>query len=336
MSAATLADVAREAGVSLATASRVLNPGTRQVAEGYRDRVMETAKRLDYAANLAAQATARGLASTLTLLVPDITDPYFSTIASGVSRAAEEAGLITTMAFTHRDARREVQLVRALRGQRPRVLVIAGSRETSSRLADQLSHELDAYAEIGGRAVFLSQDTASGPAIDFTNLENAKELAETIVDLGYRRILVLAGPKNLVTVRERLRGLRAGARRAGAPIEAANVVHCELSRDGGYAAIANLSDDHLRRVDVAMAISDVVAIGAMTALRDRGFRIPEDVAVAGFDDIPTARDAVPPLTTVRLPLAEAGYAAVRAALDTAPLPPSLSGEIVLRPSTPRL
>ena len=93
---ATLADVAREAGVSIATASRVLNGGTRKVAEEYRDRVVEAAVRLQYTANLAAQATARGMSATVTLLVPDITDPYFSMIAAGAQTPIETRFTQTT------------------------------------------------------------------------------------------------------------------------------------------------------------------------------------------------------------------------------------------------
>jgi LacI family transcriptional regulator len=334
MASATLADVAREAGVSMATASRVLNGSARKVADEYRERVLAAAGRLDYTANLAAQAIARGLSATVTLLLPDITDPYFSLIAAGVSEAAEEAGLVTTMALTRRESAREVELVRALRGQRPQVMVLAGSRETSEPTAPDLERELAAYVGLGGKPVFLSQSTSPYPSIDFDNRPAAAELATVVVGLGYSRILVLGGPPGLITTRERLAGLREGARLAGAPIDDDRIVECDFSRDGGHAAVAGLSDARLEQTDLVFAISDVIAIGAMTALRERGVRIPEDVAVAGFDDVPAARDTVPALTTVRLPLVEAGRAAVRVALGGAQPPESLAGTVVLRASTP--
>src|SRR4029453_4406683 len=117
---ATLHDVAREAGVSLATASRSLNGSTRKVNEEYRKRVLEAAARLDYSPNLSAQAVARGTTTTVALLVADIADPYFSSIAAGVVAEADTARLIVTMAATERDPERELELVRTLRGQRPR------------------------------------------------------------------------------------------------------------------------------------------------------------------------------------------------------------------------
>ena len=119
---ATLHDVAREAGVSLATASRSLNGSTRKVNEELRQRVLETAARLDYSPNLSAQAVARGTTTTVALLVADIADPYFSQIAAGVVAAADAEHLIVTMAATEGDADRELELVRTLRGQRPRAL----------------------------------------------------------------------------------------------------------------------------------------------------------------------------------------------------------------------
>ena len=123
---ATLHDVAREAGVSLATASRSLNGSTRKVNEEYRKRVLEAAARLDYSPNLSAQAVARGTTTTVALLVADIADPYFSSIAAGVVAEADTARLIVTMAATERDPERELELVRTLRGQRPRVMILAG------------------------------------------------------------------------------------------------------------------------------------------------------------------------------------------------------------------
>ena len=131
-SAPTLHDVAAAAGVSLATASRVLNGSARKVAESYRDRVQAAADELGYTANLSAQATARGTSAIIALLVADIADPYFGQLASGVARGADEAGLVVTIAITERDAARETRLVRALRGQRPRALILAASRSTES------------------------------------------------------------------------------------------------------------------------------------------------------------------------------------------------------------
>lgn len=145
---ATLHDVAREAGVSLATASRALNGSTRKVADAYRERVEQAAARLGYTANLSAQATARGTSAIVALLVADIADPYFGQLAAGVARGADEAGLVVTVAITERDPARELRLVRALRGQRPRGIILAASR-TSREMSDELRTELDLITASG-------------------------------------------------------------------------------------------------------------------------------------------------------------------------------------------
>ncbi|MFT4307524.1 MAG: LacI family DNA-binding transcriptional regulator, partial [Microbacterium sp.] len=154
IAASTLEDVAREAGVSLATASRVLNGSTRKVADSYRDRVEAVAARLGYTANLSAQATARGTAAIIALLVADIADPYFGQIAAGVARGADEAGLVVTIATTERDVDREVRLLRALRGQRPRGVILAASRSTESA-EPVLQDEIAGITAFGGRVVAL-------------------------------------------------------------------------------------------------------------------------------------------------------------------------------------
>jgi LacI family transcriptional regulator len=126
--AATLEEVARAAGVSLATASRALNGSTRNVNPEYRERVLAAARALNYSPNLAAQAVAKGGTSTVALVVADISDPYFASIASGVMRAAEVRALTVTIGSTERRPAREAALVRVLRGQRPRCFILVGSR----------------------------------------------------------------------------------------------------------------------------------------------------------------------------------------------------------------
>ena len=194
---ATLHDVAREAGVSLATASRVLNGSARKVAESYRERVEAAAATLGYSANLSAQATARGTSAIIALLVADIADPFFGEIASGVARGADEANLVVNIAITERDADREVTLVRALRGQRPRGVILAASR-TSTVMDDALRKELDLIEQSGGRVVALGSGADGFREISVDNHGGARALGaalaalEGVVDAYTPRIL-LAG-----------------------------------------------------------------------------------------------------------------------------------------------
>lgn len=333
---ATLHDVAREAGVSLATASRSLNGSTRKVNEEYRKRVLEAAARLDYSPNLSAQAVARGTTTTVALLVADIADPYFSSIAAGVIAEADRERLIVTMAATERDPERELDLVRTLRGQRPRVMILAGSRPTTDPTDGALGEELRAYERSGGRVVLISRNEFDLRTVLVDNMVGAKSLAKELAGIGYRRFAIITGGEGLRTAADRVEGFRAGLAEAGGTLSDDDVIRDAFTRDGGYNGMRTLLERGLGDIELVFAANDVMAVGALSAIRDAGLIPGTDVAVAGFDDIPTVRDVTPALTTVRVPLEEIGRRALRLALgdaDAAGEGP-VRTEVVLRASTP--
>jgi LacI family transcriptional regulator len=334
---ATLSDVAREAGVSLATASRSLNGSNRTVRDEYRQRVLAAARRLNYTANQSAQAVARGTSQTIALVVSDILDPYFSSIASGVMRAAEEQGLVVTMSVTERRSEREAELVRTLRGMRPRTLLLAGSRWSDPKVAAELSAELTAYERSGGRVTLITQPLLPFRTIAIRNTEAAAALAEQLVGLGYTSMAVLAGPTGLLTAEERTRGFVTRCAELGVEIPDRKIVHGGFTRDGGFVAAAELHRRELADVQLVYAVNDVMAVGAMAYFRTTGLQLGKDIAIAGFDDIETLRDVSPALTTVALPLREIGRSAVTLALAQDP-PESVvhvDGSVIIRESTPR-
>ncbi len=333
VSAPTLHDVARAAGVSLATASRVLNGSTRKVAETYRERVEAAAAELGYTANLSAQATARGTSAIIALLVADIADPYFGQIAAGVARGADEAGLVVTIAITERDPQREARLVRALRGQRPRGLILAASRTTESS-DPVVQAELDALSANGGRVVALGPGAGSVRSVIVDNVAGARDLGAALGARGYRRAIVLAAEEGVLTSDDRTRGFTEGFTAAGGTVD--RTYRGGFTRESGSDLTQQALQDGIEPGTLVFAISDVVAIGAMSAIRDAGRVIGDDIALCGFDDIPAGRDVTPGLSTVHIPLEDVGYLALRAAVDEewdatqGPLPL----EVVLRGSTP--
>ncbi|WP_439590784.1 LacI family DNA-binding transcriptional regulator [Microbacterium sp.] len=331
--AATLHDVAREAGVSLATASRVLNGSTRKVAESYRERVEAAAARLGYSANLSAQATARGTSGIIALLVADIADPYFGQIASGVARGADEAGLIVTIAITERDPDREVRLVRALRGQRPRGLILAASRTTGGT-TPELQQELDALAASGGRIVALGRGIDDVRTVIIDNLAGARALASSLAGLGYRRAVILAAYAGMRTSDDRVAGFTEGFTSGGG--EPPRVYRGGFTRDSGERLMHEALEDGIEPGTLVFGVNDVVAIGALAAIRAAGRSVGHDIALAGFDDIPTGRDVTPALTTVRVPLEAVGHETLRAAVDAdwTVDPAALELSVELRDSTP--
>ncbi|MEV1132241.1 LacI family DNA-binding transcriptional regulator [Agromyces sp. NPDC049794] len=335
---ATLHDVAREAGVSLATASRSLNGSTRRVNDEYRKRVLEAAARLDYSPNLSAQAVARGTTTTVALLVADIADPYFSSIAAGVVAEADTEHLIVTMAATERDPERELELVRTLRGQRPRVMILAGSRPVTDPTEGALAEELRAYERSGGRVVLISRNELDLRTVLVDNRGGAEALARALVGVGYRRFAVITGAEGLRTAADRVDGFRDGLIATGGELRDDDVIRDAFTRDGGYSGMQTLLERGLDGVELVFAANDVMAVGALSAIRDAGLVPGADVAVAGFDDIPTVRDVTPALTTVRMPLEELGRRALRLALSDADAPDEgvVQTEVVLRESTPGL
>jgi len=306
----TLSDVARAAGVSLATASRSLNGSAKRVNDELRERVLETARQLNYTPNLSAQAVAKGASSTVALLVSDVADPYFSSIAAGVMRAAEARGLIVTMAATGRSSDRELALVRVLRGQRPRVIILAGSRYSGSDSKQDLVAELRAYEETGGTVVMVSQHELPFSTVLLDNRTGARDLARTLVDQGYRRFGAITGARGLITSDDRISGFAEGLAERGLTLNLERVVEAEFSRNGGYEGARELLARGIDDVELVFAVSDIMAIGAMSALRDAAVAVPDALAVAGYDDIPTARDVTPALTTMHIALDAVGEAAI--------------------------
>jgi LacI family transcriptional regulator len=329
--APTLDDVARRAGVSTATASRALNGSARKVADAYRERVLVAAAELGYAPNLSAQATARGTAAVVTLVVADIADPYFGQIAAGVTAAAEEAGLHVTIAVAGRDPQRELDLLHVLRGQRPRAVILAASRVGSEPTA-ALRAEVEALKAVGSSVVALGGGAEGMRALPVAHAEGATLLARALRARGYRQAVVLAADEGLRTSDERVRGFAAGFLPDGGTLD---VRRGAFSRDAGQTAMRRVLDEHPPAGIVVFGVNDVVAIGAAAAIRLAGRDVGADIAVAGFDDIPLARDVAPGLSTVRIPLERIGAEALRLAIVDGPAPSGPArAEVVLRASTP--
>jgi LacI family transcriptional regulator len=336
----TLQDVADRAGVSLTTASRVVNDGSRRVGKSLADRVHRAVADLGYTANLQARAVATGQSTMIGVALRDISDPYFSSIAAGLIEVAEaEAGQLLvclTSTAAHEEAEREY--VALMRAQRARAVILVGSRSDNIAARDALRAELDAFTRSGGRAACVGQDLLGVDTVLPENRAGADALARALAALGHRRFAVLAGPRSLLTAQDRTGGFSDGLRAWSVPLDPARVVHGDLSRDGGYAAMSEILAAGEPLPDCVFAVSDVMAVGALARLRAAGLDVPGDIALAGFDDIPTLRDVYPPLTTVRLPLKRLGEIAARLALggDTPQQPRvvPVPGEVVLRESTP--
>lgn len=309
-----LADVAAAADVSLATASRVLSGSSQAVSPELHERVLAAAMKLHYVPNAHAQALVRSTNPTVGLIVHDGSDPYFSEIARGVFQAARARDLLVVICNTYREPGGELRYISALRAQQVQAVLVAGSGFTHDRLERQTSAELQAFEATGGRVVLVGRHRAAFDSVLPDNKGGARAMARLLLAAGHRRIGVIAGPQILTTVEDRLQGVRAALDEGGAPLPDEQVVFTpQLDRDSGYDGAAQLLAQ-APEVTAIFALNDTMAVGALSCLRERGLRVPRDISVVGFDDIPTVRDVTPALTTVGLPMEDMGARAMALAL----------------------
>ncbi|WP_199043222.1 LacI family DNA-binding transcriptional regulator [Glycomyces salinus] len=313
---ATLADVAKLAGVSVPTASRVLNGGVRGAGgrEEMRKRVEDAAVRLGYAASSAAQAIKGGRAKTIGLLVSDIEDFGSATMIAGMMRAAEARGLSVAVRATGDDADREADLLTRFRGERHRAIILATSRTTDTERESALGEQLEVLRDQGARIVLVGDSELDYPQVTVDNRAAAATLARELARAGHRRFAVVSGPEEQITSRDRVEGFLNGLLENGVAVDPAAVVRTGFNRDGGYAAVDAL-EDRLGGLDVIAAMSDAMAVGAIARLRERGLEVPRDIEVTGFDHVPMLGDVLPDFSTVEVPLREFGEAALRVAFD---------------------
>lgn len=332
----TLSDVAQEAGVSLATASRAINGSSdRSVRAELVERVREAADRLGYSPDATAQAMARGRTTMLGLLVHDIADPYFSAIAAAVVRTAEGEGLQVSLATTQNDPEREAQLVDLMRRQRARAVVVAGGR-SAGEAAQRIATALGDLGRQGVGVAAIGQPVPGVPSVAVDNAGGSAALATALLARGYRTFAVLGGPESRTTARDR-REAFIGAVEAGGGTVVATLAGA-FTWEGGHDGMLTLvADGTAQRVDAVVAVNDVMALGALAAARAQGLAVPQDVALAGFGGIATLRDVVPSLTTVAVPMDDLGERAVRLALgSTGDVVEQVACEVVIGDSTPVL
>ncbi len=333
-SAPRLADVAARASVSIATASRAL-AGREGVSESVAAHVREVALRMGYVANIHARTLAGGATSTVGLIVHEIGDPYFSEIASGVIGVAAERGFSVQICHSGRDPRNELHQVRTLIAHRTDAIIVAGSGYTEPAMQAESNAVLSAFQESGGRVAVIGRHHLAADAVRPDNEPAGAAAAAHLLELGHRRIGVIAGPPILTTVADRLGGVGQALAERGLSLDDVPVVHTDFTRNGGAWGAERLLNEH-PDLTALIALNDLMAIGVLSVLRARGIAVPERMSVAGVDDVAVAADLAPSLTTVRLPMTEMGELALTMALK----PPSArrrrkntGHELIVRDST---
>jgi LacI family transcriptional regulator len=319
----TMADVAREAGVSSMTVSRVIN-NKGDVSAATRQRVLEVIDRLGYRPSSIARGLATRRTGTLGLVVPDVANPFFSDVARGVEHVAHAEGYNVFLCNTEEDPQRELAVLESLEEKRVDGLVLCSSRLGEEELRAVVARH--PFVVLANRRI--EGDRVQSVLIDD---EIGGRLATChLLKAGHRKVGFLAGPVNSHSGRQRTRGYHAALEAAGLPHESLLVVPCSPVVEGGQIATRELLSAH-PELTALFCYNDLVAVGALQACAERGLAVPGDVAIVGYDDIPLAALVTPPLSTCRVPRYELGAQAVRVLVDQIMGCPDECGEIVLQP-----
>jgi LacI family transcriptional regulator, galactose operon repressor len=295
----TIKDVARKARVSIATVSRALN-NTGTVRPEIRERVLDAARKLRYTPHGGARSLIVGRTHTIGLLLPDLHGEYFSELIRGVDRAARGRGLHLLVSSSHGSSSEATSAVRALNGRIDGLLAMVPG-EDAGILQEAIPQALPTV-------LLNSRNTNTEyPTLLVDDFGGARAMVRHLLERGYRRIVHLRGAEGNFQAEERVRGYRAALKgsEAAAPV----VIEGDFTEESGYRA-GKLLAAQSERPEAVFAANDMMAVGCLVALREAGLRVPQDVALAGFDDIPLARFLTPPLTTARADIAALGLRAL--------------------------
>ncbi|MFC1440659.1 LacI family DNA-binding transcriptional regulator [Streptacidiphilus sp. N1-10] len=315
----TLDDVARAAGVHKATASRALNPETRnQVKSETAHRITVAARRLGYVPNTLARGLRTSRSTAVGVLVPDLTNPLFPPIVRGIQDRLDAHGYTALLVNTDNDEARERAQFAELASRRVDGFIVATARR---------QHPLLAEAAERGTALVTVNRTVELPGTPAVVGDDADGVAQAVAHLrllGHTRIAHLAGPQSVSTGAVRLRAFLQQAGPAGGA-----VVECAgYTEQAGRAATRRLLDQYPGTTAV-LAGNDLIALGALAELAARGRRCPRDLSVVGFNDMPFADRFQPPLTTVRVPHHEMGVQAAQLLVDLLTGPQTIARTVVL-------
>jgi LacI family transcriptional regulator len=298
--------------VSTATVSRVLNRNY-PVSDGVRQRVMEAVRDLGYVANAHARALLTSTSGTVGVILHDVSDPYFAEVVRGIQEVAGLENRLVVICNSLREPGREITYIEMLRAHRVDAIIMAGGHILDDEYLMALREQALQLRAQGSRLVLCGHHPVRADAVVPDNAAGASRLVRHLLDRGHRRIAHIAGPQNLSTTQDRVDGYLGALASYAVEPDPALLVAGDFTRESGYDAAGRLLDARAGFTAI-FAVNDLAAVGAMARLKERGLRVPEDVSVVGFDDVPVARDVTPALTTVSVPMVEMGRQSMRLAL----------------------
>jgi len=298
----TIRDVAKEAGVSATTVSRVFNHGD-LVTEETRERVMKVARQMGYRPNATAKSLSQGRTDAIGIVLPAPHGEFFSEVIRGIDEVAQSSGHHILISSSHYSFSESEAALQALPGRVDGLLIMT-THVRAKALIDSVSLDVP--------TVFMNSalHEPGYDAFDIENREGTRKAVTHLVERGHSKIGIVKGPIDSFDVQERMLGYHDALAEAGIDPEAQVHIRGDFTQESGYEAGETLLKmDALP--DAVFFCNDYMAIGAMASLQEAGVQIPGDLAVAGFDDIPSARYSSPSLTTVQVPVYDLGRAAAK-------------------------
>ena len=334
----SITEVAARAGVSETTVSRVINNSSHPVSKKTREHVLAVAKELNFTPSALARALASNQTHIIGVVVGDASDPYFATIIRGITDEARANGYMTVIGNSDRLAAEELDFVQVMRNYQADGLIFAGGGLTDTSYLSELVDILASFKSRQVPVVALGHHLIDAPQVTIDNHLAAQEMTEYLINLGHRRIAFIAGPAVLSTSAIREEGYRQALSKHGIPFDPSLVVEGNFTYDDGL----RLAEYFLSLNVLPTAIfgsNDVMTIGCLVGLKQHGISVPEQISLAGFDDITSTQFVDPPLTTIRVPMREMGMMAVKqllVAMQSDERPESqyvLPHELIVRAST---
>jgi LacI family transcriptional regulator len=303
----SIADVAERAGVSPATASRVMSNSSYPVNGATRQKVLDAAAALGYTPNSLARSLRSQRSKLIAVLVGDNVDPYFAEITRGVEEVANEQGYLTIICNTDRNPLKELYYLRTLRDYRADGIIFAGSGLNNPEHTEQIEKIIAEMRGRGAAAITLSQHMLRVPTIQADNFGGGHDITAMLLEMGHRRIALLAGPANLTVANVRMQGYMAALVEKGIAIDPSLISIGNFDQASGERAAQNIARmKPMQRPTAIFAANDEMAFGVMLELQQQGIQVPQDISVCGFGDIPMSRFVTPALTTVHIPLRQLG------------------------------
>ena len=299
----TIIDVAEKANVSITTVSRVLNDSTHKVNKNTKEKVLVAVKELDYRPNALAQSLSRKRSMTIGVVIPDISNPYYSEVVRGIQDKADKEGYSVLIQNTDRKIEKITQSIYVFREKHTDGVIFAGGAVLSKDMISSLKN-------LASRSVAIGRFEVDIPSVRVDNQNAIFKAVSHLIELGHREIAYINGPVESSTVmQDRLEGFKKALPHFNCTIRPEFIRTGSITIEGGYNQVQDLVRKNPRPRAVILA-NDQMAFGAAKAISEANLKIPEDIALIGFDNIPLSSYFDPPITSIEIPRHKLGYAAM--------------------------